>query len=118
MLTTSYTQHSSGDFSVDVIPGTPHCGIDANRANLRYMVDLTFTLNPLDHNGFLFDNTDFQYYFQHIPPVDYSCEVLAQRSAEHFMADSRVQSAVVRIYPFADTYVSASVVRTTDITDL
>lgn len=107
----TYTQHAAGNFSVDVVPGTPHCGVDNRNVNLRFDVSLEFGVNPLDHNGFLLDNTDFQRYFQDLPPVDYSCETMARQSAEHFMLDSRVTSAVVRIYPFGETYVSARVSR-------
>lgn len=108
----SYAQHASGEFSVDVVPGTKHCGINDSRGQFKYQVDIEYTKSALDANQFLLDNTDFQRYFQALAPLDVSCEAFATRCADHFAEclapriDS-VRRIAVRIYPFGDVFVEA-----------
>lgn len=111
-MTYTYAQHASGEFSVDVMPGTKHCGINDNRGQFRYQVDIDYTGSALDETGFLLDNTDFQRYFQALEPLSISCELFARRCAQHFAdcLQSRIDSVrrvAVRIYPFGDVYVES-----------
>lgn len=110
MLT--YHQHAAGEFEVDVVPGTPHCGVDQRRGHFRYVVDIIYHDGALDSNGFLLDNTSFRQYFDSLGPVSISCEQLARRSCEELIAQlgerkRYVMSASVSIVPFGEVYVEA-----------
>lgn len=112
-MTRTYHQHAAGTFSVNVLAGTPHCGLDDQAAQFRYVVDIAYADGALDHNGFLLDNTDFQRYFDALQPVGISCERLADAVSAHFfavLADRHVRSIVVRINPFGDVYVQSAVI--------
>jgi hypothetical protein len=113
-MTRTYHQHASGEFSVDVIAGMKHYGLNDKRGQFRYQVDIDYTFGALDSNNFLLDNTDFQRYFQTLPPVSVSCERLAEMSADHFLSDladraENVKRVSVRIYPFGDVYVESEI---------
>jgi len=111
-VTYTYHQHSSDDFTINVVPGTKHCGINDERCKLRYMVDIDYTSDALDSNGFLLDNLDFRTYFASLGPVTISCELLARSVARHYLDElhtriGSVTRVAVRIYPFGDTYVES-----------
>ncbi len=115
-MTRRFHQHASGEFSVDVVAGTKHCGLNDSRGQFRYQVDISYSDGALDSDNFLLDNTDFQRYFQSLPPISMSCEMFAQVSAEHFMSDladrsDKVTRVSVRIYPFGDVYVESELVK-------
>lgn len=109
-----FYQRAEGSFSVDVVFGTPHCGIDHDRGNFRYEVEIEYTPGALDSNGFLLDNTYFRGYFGSLGPVTVSCELLAQQCAEHILeslGDRRdhVIGASVKIFPFDGVHVEAMI---------
>jgi hypothetical protein len=111
-MTYTYHQHASDDFTINVVPGTKHCGINDAQCKLKYMVDIDYTSDALDSNGFLLDNLDFRAYFASLGPVTISCELLARACAQHFMGElheriGSVTRVAVRIYPFGDTYVES-----------
>jgi hypothetical protein len=110
MLKPSWNQHASGEFSVDIVAGTKHCGLDDSRGHFRYEVNLCYTGDALDSNRFLLDNTDFQRYFQGLGPIGISCEEVARGACQHFQASlgersSECTRVAVKIYPFGDVYV-------------
>jgi hypothetical protein len=113
MTTTKLRQHSSGTFSVPIIPTTKHCGIDDSTGVFRYQVDIVYrSESALDQDRFLLDNLTFRRYFCSLPPVDCSCEELTLRAREHFrnaLSDrlQHVEAISVRVYPFEDTYVAS-----------
>lgn len=114
---TNFSQQAKGEFQVEVVKGTHHCGVDDRRGQFKYEVTVLFHANPLNEYGFLLDNTDFQHYFQNLGPVDISCELLAERSANDFLnllkgREHLVKSLQVKIYPFGEVYVGAEVVLT------
>jgi hypothetical protein len=111
-MTYTYHQHASGEFTINVVKGTKHCGINDDRCKFRYQVDIDYTQGALDSNDFLLDNLDFAEYFASLGPVTVSCERVATNAAQHFIADlqSRINTvtrAAVRIYPFGDVYVES-----------
>ena len=109
----SFLQHAHGEFSATLVPGTAHCGLSygAGIGNFKYTVEIEYISDEaLDHNGFLLDNLTFQDYFQHLEPINVSCEILARRCANDFkkMVGTRtayVCAVRVAIYPFGDVFV-------------
>jgi hypothetical protein len=112
-MTYTYHQHSSGEFTINVVARTKHCGINDARCSFKYRVDIDYSSSAaLDSNDFLLDNLDFADYFAGLGPVTVSCERLATNAAEHFITalQSRIATVTrvaVRIYPFGDTYVES-----------
>lgn len=106
-------QHSSGEFSATLIPGTAHCGLSYGTGTgmFKFAIDLSYEGEALDSSGFLLDNLSFQTYFQTLPPISVSCELLAKQASEHFLAllgdrHHFVCEVVVAIFPFGETFVS------------
>lgn len=59
----AFHQHASDSFTVQVIPGTEHCGIDDTHSTFRFAVDIDYDESALDSHDFLIDNTYFRQYF-------------------------------------------------------
>lgn len=81
-------QHAFGDVILQVVPKTPHCGLNEETLELHYDIQLEFSCNSLDVHGFLLDNTAFRGYFTALStvPINISCENLAAKIAEDIRA--------------------------------
>jgi hypothetical protein len=108
-----FRQSAEGAFECDVVPGTPHCGIDSTHSRFRYHVAITYTSRSvLDSNGFLLDNLTFQAYFNTLGKLRVSCELVAANAVEYFvalLADNMryVSDVSVCVFPFDGVCVEA-----------
>jgi|SRR5712671_5007331 len=100
-----FKQRAFGTTEFQVIPGTPHCGINDLTVTVDWKIELTWGADALDSNGFLLDNTAFKGYFTAMSTVaiDISCENLAKKIAEDIraMAGSKLITVSVTLSPFA-----------------
>jgi hypothetical protein len=85
---TGFIQRATGEFTVRLMPNTPHCGpkqttFVETSDPYRYEIELTYNAQALDSEGFLIDNLWFRSYFDALRDVhlSISCELLAQQIA-------------------------------------
>lgn len=99
-----FKQRAFGTTEFQVIPGTPHCGVNDQTVTVNWKIELTWKSDALDENGFLLDNTAFKGYFTAMStvPVNISCENLAKKIAHDIrdMAGERLISVSVTLSPF------------------
>ena len=99
-----FKQRAFGTTVFQVIPGTPHCGINDQSVSVDWRIELCWTADALDADGFLLDNTAFKGYFTAMSTVaiDFSCENLARKIAADIraMAGSKLITISVILSPF------------------
>jgi hypothetical protein len=99
-----FKQRAHGTTEFQVVPGTPHCGINDQTVTVDWKLELVFESDALDSNGFLVDNTAFKGYFTGMStnPIRISCENLAKKIAHDVaeMAGDKLVSVSVVLSPF------------------
>lgn len=103
-----YRQQATGEFSIYLLPFTPHCGPKSSplitNETFKYKVSLTYSSGGLDEKGFLLDNTYFRQYFSDLKDcrICISCEKLCQQIASDLSNEVKgkeCHSIEVTIYP-------------------